>query len=186
MKNDFRRIISAMIILCLFSLSSLFAQQGMNKSDPLSPDSLLSAARTIIDSSLCRVLITVGEDGKPYAREMAPFPLEKDWTIWLGTNTGSRKVKQIQNNPDVIVYYYDPKGMSYVSVAGKASLVNDADLKAKYWVDAYSVYFPDRDKDYILIKVIPENMEVVSYKYNIFWSTNTDPQIFNFDSNRSK
>jgi general stress protein 26 len=89
-------------------------------------------------------------------------------------------VKQIENKPDVIVYYYDPATMSYVSVAGKASLVNDADLKAKYWVDAYSAYYPDRDKDYILIKVIPENMEVVSYKYRIFWNSNTDPQIFSF------
>jgi general stress protein 26 len=186
MKNDFRRIISGMIILSFVSLPSLFAQEGNYEPDLLSPDSLLNAAKTIIDSSVCRVLITVGEEGKPYAREMAPFPVEKDWTIWLGTSTISRKVRQIQNNPDVIVYYYDPKGMSYVSVAGKASLVNDADLKAKYWVDAYSVYYPDRDKDYILIKVMPENMEVFSYKYKIFWNTNTDPQIFNFDSLRSK
>jgi general stress protein 26 len=187
MANNFRRTITSMIILFLLSTFSSFAQGGKDQPmNLLSPDSLLSAAKTIIDSSACRVLITVGEDGKPYAREMTPFPIEKDWVIWLGTSTISRKVKQIQNNPDVIVYYYDPKGLSYVSVAGKASLVNDSDLKAKYWVDAYKIYYTDRDKDYILIKVVPENLEVVSYKYKIFWNSNTDPQIFNFAIEKSK
>ena len=181
MTNKIRKAVTSAIILVLLSTFSCLAQEENNFSaDLLSPDSLMSAARTIIGSATCRVLITVGEDGKPYAREMAPYPVGDDWVIWLGTSTVSRKVKQIQNKPDVIVYYYDPATMSYVSVAGKASLVNDADLKAKYWVDAYSVYYPDRDKDYILIKVIPENMEVVSYRYRIFWNSNTDPQIFSF------
>lgn len=187
MKNDFRRIISSMIILLLFTASVSFAQEGKAPAtNLLSPDSLLSAARTIIDSAACRVLITVGEDGKPYAREMSPFPVEKDWVIWLGTSTISRKVKQIEKNPDVVMYYYDPRSMSYVSVAGKASMVNDADLKAKYWVDAYKIYYPDRDKDYILIKVVPESIEVISYRYRIYWNSNTDPQIFNFVTSAKK
>lgn len=184
MKNNLHRIISSMIIMFFLSAFSSFAQEG--KMSLLSPDSLLIAARTIIDSSSCHVLITVGEDGKPYAREMSPFPVEKDWVIWLGTSTISRKVKQIQNNPYVVVYYYDPRTLSYVSLAGKASIVNDSGLKAKYWVDAYKVYYPDRDKDYTLIKVIPESIEVISYGYRIYWNSNTDPQIFRFPGGRSE
>ena len=184
MKCNLHRIISSMIILFLLSAFSSFAQEV--KMSLLSPDSLLNAAKTIIDSASCHVLITVGEDGKPYAREMSPFPVEKDWVVWLGTSTISRKVMQIQKNPDVVVYYYDPRTLSYVSLAGKASIVNDSDLKAKYWVDAYRVYYPDRDKDYTLIKVIPESIEVISYSYQIYWNSNTDPQIFRFGKERSK
>jgi general stress protein 26 len=175
-------MVTGIIMLFLLATCSSFAQDGNDQQDNiLSPDSLFSAAKIIINSSPCKVLITVDENGKPFAREMAPFPIEKDWVIWLGTSTVSRKVKQIMNNPNVVVYYYDPDGRSYVSISGKASLVNDPELKAKYWFDAWETYFADRDKDYILIKVIPESMEVVSYKYNIFWLKNTDPQMFSFE-----
>ncbi len=182
MARTHSRMVTGMIMLFLLATCSAFAQTGNDQQENiLSRDSLFSAAKIIINSSPCKVLITVDENGKPYAREMAPFPIEKDWVIWLGTSTISRKVKQIMNNPNVVVYYYDPGGLSYVSISGKASLVNDPDLKAKYWVDAWETYFADRDKDYILIKVVPESMEVVSYKYNILWLTNTDPQVFSFE-----
>jgi general stress protein 26 len=165
----------------LIIASRLYAQEGKNQvSQVISRDSLLAAARTIIDSSSCQIFITVDENGKPHAREMSPFPPEKDWVIWLGTSQSSRKVKQIQNNPNVIVYYYQPKGYSYVSLAGKARLVNDPDKKAKYWVDGWKRYYPDRDKNYILIEVTPENLELVSYKFNIFWDSKGAPQSVDF------
>jgi general stress protein 26 len=187
MKNDFRRTVSSMFILLLLSTFSVYAQEEMYQSgNLLSPDSLLNAARIIIDSANCRVLITVDENGKPHAREMSPYQIEKDWVIWFGTSPISRKVKQIQNNPDVVVYYYDSDGLSYVSIAGKASLVNDPDMKAKYWKESWNVFYPDRDKDYILIQVTPENIEVVSFKYNIFWGPNWAPQSFDFVSNKHK
>lgn len=182
MAKTYCRMVTGMIMLFLLGTCSSFAQTGNDQQENLlSPDSLFRAAKIIIDSSACKVLITVDENGKPFAREMAPFPIEKDWVIWFGTSTISRKVRQIENNPNVVVYYYDSRGQSYVSISGKASLVNDPDLKAKYWFNSWTRYFPDRDKDYILIKVIPESMEIVSYKYNIFWLSNTDPQMFRFD-----
>jgi general stress protein 26 len=187
MKNDFRRMANCIFVLLLFSIFPLYAQEGTStQKNLLSPDSLLKAAKIIIDSSSCQIFITVDENGKPHAREMSPFQPEKDWVIWLGTSTTSRKVIQIQNNPNVIVYYYEPKGYSYVSVAGKARLVNDPDKKAKYWLDGWKRYYPDRDKDYILIEVTPENLEVVSYKYNVFWDSKGAPQSFDFISSKLK
>jgi len=173
--------VTCIIVALLFVVSSLLAQENEeNVSPEITQDSLLRTARTIIDSASCRVLITVDENGKPHARAMAPFPIEDSWMIWLGTSQGSRKTQQIQNNPNVIVYYYQPKGLSYVSIAGKARLVNDPDLKAKYWVEAWKRYYPDRDKNYILIEVIPENLEIVSYKHNIFWDSKGAPRSVDF------
>jgi general stress protein 26 len=181
MKTNFLLKVNSILVILLFSASSLLVQEVKGQAyQPLSRDSLLSAARTIIDSSSCRIFITVDENGKPHAREMSPFPIEKNWVIWLGTSQGSRKTKQIQNNPNVIVYYYEPKGYSYVSVAGKARLVNDSDKKAKYWVEGWQRYYPDREKNYILIEVTPENMEIVSYKYKIFWDSKGAPQSVDF------
>jgi general stress protein 26 len=159
-------------ILALFLLVPPFvlaqiAEQSVQKE--ISRDSVLALARTIMDSARCRVLITVDENGRPHAREMAPFAPEDDYVIWLGTSQGSRKTKQIQRNPNVVVFYYETRGMSYVAVSGRARLVNDAGKKAKFWRDDWKQYYPNRDTDYILIKVDPEQLEVCSYRYKLFW-----------------
>lgn len=170
MKIKFRLIIQGAFIALFLLTNPLAAQE--NKSLPyqkISYDSLLNKARTIVDSAKCRILITVDENGQPHAREMSPFAPEKDWAIWLGTTRGSRKTNQIKHNPNVVVYYYDTKGMSYVSVSGKARLNDSPDLKAKYWVDSWKIFYPDRDKNYILIEVIPEKLEVCSFMYKLFW-----------------
>ena len=183
MLKKFLLFVLAILAMLLLFATSLSAQnEQFQEQRGISRDSLLIYARTIIDSARCRVLITVDENGKPQAREMAPFDLEDDWTIWLGTFPTSRKVKQIQKNPNVIVFYYDTKGMSYVSVSGKASLVNDPTLKAKYWVESWKRYYPDRDKHYILIKVIPERLELCSYRYHLFWGLDGIPISIEFNS----
>ena len=157
------------------------AQELLVKDRPaISRDSLLTIANTIIDSSSCHMLITVDENGKPQARSMSAFPPDENMVIWLGTSTNSRKVKQIKNNPNVMVFYYDTKGYSYVSIAGQARIVNDSEKKAHYWKKNFTRYFPDPTKDYILIEVIPERMEICSHKYKLFWDSNWRPAFIEF------
>lgn len=160
-------------IFCVLVFSSpLYAQEDTSEAQAeISSDSLLTVSRTIIDSARCKVLVTVDEDGKPHAREMDPFEPDENMVIWFGTNPKTRKVKQIEGNPNVAVFYYDSKGLSYVSINGIAELVDDSKLKEKYWKDYWDRYYADPEKDYILIKVIPERLEVVSYKYNLFWTS---------------
>ena len=160
----------------LFVISLLYAQEKVEDyPEGISSDSLLTIARTIIDSAKCRIFITVDENGKPQARTMSPFPPEENMIIWLGTSVNSRKVKQIKNNPQVMVYYYDPDGLSYVSVAGTAALVDDPEKKAHYWREGWTRYYPDPEKDYILIQVTPERMEICSFKYKLFWDEEGKP-----------
>jgi len=155
-------------LIFLFVLSFLKAQEKVEDyPEGISSDSLLTIARTIIDSAKCRTFITVDEKGKPQARAMSPFPPEENMIIWLGTSVNSRKVKQIKNNPQVMVYYYDADGLSYVSVAGTARLVDDPEKKAHYWKDGWTRFYPDPEKDYILIQVTPERMEICSFEYKL-------------------
>jgi general stress protein 26 len=170
-----------LVLLILFIASSLSAQEPqVYAQQDISRDSLLTLARTIIDSAQCRTLITVDENGKPHARTMSPFPPEEDMVIWLGTNPTTRKVRQIKSNPNVIVFYYDTKGFSYVSVAGKASIVDDPEKRAHYWKESWTRFYPDPDKDYTLIEVTPERLELVSFKFNLFWDPTGKPFFVEF------
>ena len=176
------RFISSIFVLVIILIShSLMAQELIVKDLPeISRDSLLSIARTIIDSVRGCTLITIDENGKPQARIMHVFPPEENMVLWLGTNINSRKIKQIKKNPNVMVFYYETKGRSYVSVAGQALIVNDPNKKSQYWKEYWTRFYTDPEKDFILIKVIPERIEICSFKYELFWDSSGKPAFVEF------
>lgn len=176
------RFTHPIFVFVLISIaSSLTAQELFVKDRPeVSRDSLLKVAQTIIDSAQSRTLITVDENGKPQARTMSPFPPEEGMVIYLGTNPRSRKVKQINNNPNVMVFYYDTKGFGYVSVAGKARIVDDPEMRALYWKESWTRFYPDPENDYVLIEVTPERLEICSFKYKLFWNSEGRPAFVDF------
>jgi general stress protein 26 len=104
---------------------------------------------------------------------MNPFPPEEDMMVWFATNTNSRKVQQIRNDPRVCLYYADhSKATGCVALTGKAVLVDDMQeiLKRKraYWDTA----FPSL-KTLVLIKIIPERLDVLNYKQGVLADTIT-------------
>ena len=177
-----KKCCSFLFILTIIILVSLVSAQENQYFAPqeLSRDSLLSLARSIIESAQNLTLITVDENGKPQARTMSPFPPEENMVIWLGTNPRSRKVQQIKNNPNVMVFYYDTKSFSYVSVTGQASIINDPENRAHYWKESWIRFYPDPEKDYTLIKVTPQRLEICSFKYELFWDSTGKPAFVEF------
>jgi general stress protein 26 len=139
-------------------------------------DSIIAAAREIIGMQKYCALVTVDSSGKPQVRTMNPFPPEDDMTVWIATNSRSRKVKEIRNNPQVCLYYSNHnQATGYVSITGKAVLVDDMNEKLKRKREYWNKAFPDW-KYLILIQVIPERLEVINYKRgmlndSVTWST---------------
>ena len=43
-------------------------------------------------------------------------------------------------------------------------------MKAKYWKSGWKRFYPDRDKDYVLIEVTPVKLEICSFEYNLLWN----------------
>lgn len=159
---------STILIFVLLALVSL--GQSIDR-DNDSRAILLTAAREIIKSSGTCALITTDENGTTRARTMDPFEPEEDFTIWLATNPKSRKVEQLKGNPNVTLYYNDKNNNGYVTVQGKAFLVNDQHEKDKRWKDSWKSFYPNRTDEYLLIKIIPIRLEVINYARGI----NGDP-----------
>jgi general stress protein 26 len=127
----------------------------------------LSAARDIMVRAGNCTLITVDKKGVPHARTMDPFEPESNFVVWLATNPNSRKVEQIKRNPVVSLYYADPDENGYVTLHGRATLVNDQKEKDQRWKDDWKAFYPNRSDQYLLIKVIPDYVEVIHYKRGI-------------------
>lgn len=128
---------------------------------------LMNAARVIMTSAETCALITLDQEGRPRVRAMDPFNPDDDFTVWMGTNANSRKVDQIKNDPRVTLYYLENDASGYVMIHGTAYLVNDQEEKDKRWKTEWEAFYPDDREAYLLIQIIPEWMEVVSYTHGI-------------------
>jgi len=168
-------------IIGLVLAIQLIAAQGSFCQGQLTREDLILNAKLIMaDAGNC-ALITIDKEGLSRARAMDPFTPEDDMVVWLGTNSQSRKVDQIRNNNQVLLYYFDKEGGSYVIISGKARIVNDPDKKKSYWKYEWKGFYPDREKDYLLIEVTPQWIELVSEKYKIFVEGGTwQPPIIRF------
>ncbi len=158
-------------LLMLFEFSLVVAQE---KSQP-APDraKIIAAARELMGAQTYCALITVDQTGRPQVRTMNPFPPEEDMTVWVATNTRSRKVEEIRNDSRVCLYYADhSKATGYVALSGRAVLVDDMKeiqkRKRAYWDQA----FPGL-KNLVLIKVVPERLDVLNYKQGVVADTVT-------------
>jgi general stress protein 26 len=161
------------LIVLIFLLKST---NGFNQNSQIQDSTsikLLSVAKDIMISAKTCALITLDSEGRPRVRVMDPFIPENDFTIWFGTNPKTRKVEQIKNNPKVTLYYLEPNGSGYVMLHGVAQLVNDQAEKDKRWKAEWEAFYPNKQDDYLLIKISPQWLEVISYSHGILGDPET-------------
>ena len=161
------------LIVLIFLLKST---NGFNQNSQIQDSTsikLLSVAKDIMISAKTCALITLDSEGRPRVRVMDPFIPENDFTVWFGTNPKTRKVEQIKNNPKVTLYYLEPNGSGYVMLHGLATLVNDQAEKDKRWKAEWEAFYPNKQDDYLLIKISPQWLEVISYSHGILGDPDT-------------
>jgi general stress protein 26 len=134
---------------------------------------LIAAAREIMVKARYCALITRGPSGRAEARTLDAFPPDANFVVWLGTNPRSRKVKAIRQHSRVTLYYFDRDSEAYVTLYGIAHLVNDPAMKTQWWKEEWKTFYPDRAKDYLLIRVTPEKLEVVDVMKGIVGDSKT-------------
>ena len=130
---------------------------------------VIQAAREVMEKARYCALITVDDDGQPQARVVDPFAPEEDLTVWIATKPVTRKVGQITKDPRVTLFYFDPEGLGYVTLLGKADIVKDPVEKAKRWKEDWSAFYDDRNRgdDYLLIRVTPSRLEIMSFGHGL-------------------
>lgn len=154
------------LFVIVLSLNSISFSQNLSQKDSTNIK-LINVAGTIMSEAVTCALITIDENDLPMVRVMDPFLPENDLTVWFGTNPKSRKVKQIKNNPNVTLYYLEKNASGYVVIHGEAELIDDEQEKKKRWKTEWEAFYPNKSEGYLLIKVIPKSMEIISYTYGI-------------------
>lgn len=114
----------------------------------------------IEDVRIC-LFTTISDKDEFSSRPMATAKVEEDGSIWFFTNEYSLKSTEISKENQITLGYSDPSSNTYVTVNGKAELVDDRVRKEAYFSAPVKAWFPDGvdDPRLILIKVTPVSAE---------------------------
>jgi general stress protein 26 len=164
MKKPARRnSLAVFVLVAAVGTPTVLARQE-KPTGPPSPEEMLVAAREIMQAQQYCALVTLDAGGAPAIRTMNPFPPDEAMVVWMATSTRSLKVEQIRRDPRVTLYYADhAKAIGYVALSGRAVLVDDMQEILKRKRAYRDASFPGL-KNLVLIKVVPERVEVVNYK----------------------
>ncbi|MBN1684234.1 MAG: pyridoxamine 5'-phosphate oxidase family protein [Gammaproteobacteria bacterium] len=117
---------------------------------------------------------TVTEDNKPWVRYVSGA-VSDDMTIRFSTFISSRKVKQIQKNPEVHLTcgVTDPKNWKdYIQIQGRATVTQDKAEREAFWNPEIAQFFQTPDNpNYAVVIVKPYRVE--------YWSMgDMEPEIW--------
>lgn len=141
----------------------------VTQSDPPPRAEIIAVAKDIMRDARYCTLVTIGPGGQPQARIVDPFLPEADLTIWIATNALTRKVQEVRRDSRVTLLYFSPATSEYVTVLGTAVLVTEAVQKAAHWKADWAALYKDQNRgdDYLLLRVKPSRLEVVSVRRGV-------------------
>ena len=119
----------------------------------------------IITSCIYGNLATITPDGRaPRVRPVCAF-LQDDMTILVPSHTHTRKIEEIEQNPEVEICFVDTRHWQ-VRVAGTADVVADLDIKRRLMETTldpklWKGFFPGgaQDERFVLYRSRPRSFE---------------------------
>jgi general stress protein 26 len=96
---------------------------------------------------------SIDNEGFPNIKAMMNLESEGLRKIWFSTNTSSKRVSYLKNNPKACVYYVNSDNFMGLMLVGKIEVTQDDELRKKLWADGCEVYYPlgITDPDYSIL-----------------------------------
>ena len=126
----------------------------------MSSDDERAKVRDLIDEIRIGMITNVDRDQQRLvSRPMAVQQIEDDGTLWFFTSETAPKAEQIDDEPAVNVAFAS-RG-AWVSLAGRATIVDDRAKIHELWNSSVEAWFPDGpdSPDVGLLRVDPDSAE---------------------------
>src|SRR5947209_4571854 len=101
----------------------------------------------LIKGARSALLVTIGQAGQLDSRPMGCLQTDFDETLWFLTFRHSLKVSEIGRDDRVLVSYANPQRYEYVSLSGRAKIVEDKQKLKELWFEGLRVWFPNGPND---------------------------------------
>lgn len=124
---------------------------------PTTLDNHRARVRELINRIGFAMLVTHSHAGTLHGRPMATANVEEQWDkLWFATQRGSAKVDELAHD-DRVCLAYSGSGNDWVSIAGRARLVDSLAKKRELWQPGWKNWFDGpEDPEMLLIEVTPE------------------------------
>lgn len=110
--------------------------------------------RDLVKDVRVGMLTTQSTDGKLHSRPMFTYETDFDGDLWFMTGSDTSKAREINYDKDVNIAYSEPAKNLYISVSGKAQLINDRARIKKIWNPLLKAWFEGPDDPTIrLLKI---------------------------------
>ncbi len=108
----------------------------------------------LVERSFTGILGTVGENGIPQQKAMIKTEAQGLKEFWFCSNTSSKRVQQIKENPSASLYFYDEKTFEGLMLSGFAEISYDDEKRKSFWHEEMKLYYPlgCYDPDFALVK----------------------------------
>jgi general stress protein 26 len=114
----------------------------------------------LIEDIEIAMLTTVSPDGSLHSRPMATQKIPFEGELFFLTGEDSGKVQEVEDDREVALTYVDPKH-TFLTLSGRASILNDRTLIEKLWNPTYKAWFPEGkdDPEIRVLRVVVEQAE---------------------------
>ena len=117
-------------------------------------ETAIQEAQALAERSGIVMLGTNGDDGTPNIKAMLKMENEGLKTVWMSTNTSSRRVGQLLRDPRACLYFIDMEKWMGVMLVGEVELLQDAESRRRLWREGFEKYYPlgVNDPDYTVLR----------------------------------
>ena len=117
-------------------------------------ETAIQEALSLANHSGIVMLGTNGDDGIPNIKAMIKMENEGLKTVWLSTNTSSRRVAQLLRDPKSCLYFVDMEKWMGLMLVGEIEVLQDAESRQRLWREGYERYYPlgVDDPDYTVLR----------------------------------
>ncbi len=117
-------------------------QEGMEK------------ALALVGRSQIAMLGSNGDDGYPNIKAMINMQHQGLKEVWFSTNTSSRRVGQLLQDPRACVYYVDFDQWMGLMLVGTIEVLDDMESRQRLWRPGFERYYPQgvTDPDYSVLR----------------------------------
>ncbi len=114
----------------------------------------IQQALFLVDRSGIVMLGTNGDQGSPNIKAMLKMENEGLRTVWLSTNTSSRRVEQLRHDPRACLYFIDMEKWMGVMLVGQVDLLQDTESRQRLWREGFEKYYAlgIDDPDYTVLR----------------------------------
>lgn len=95
-----------------------------------------------------------GSNGYPNIKAMFKVEAEGLKTIWLSTNTSSKRVFQFKESPKACLYFVNQSEFKGLMLVGDMEVLTDIESRKRLWSEGCEVYYPlgVEDPDYSVLR----------------------------------